>query len=75
MTSIKHIIPKENKSNLREVSQGDCVYIKDKEDIFQVIGVDYRHQKCWVRRWPLLAHGSPVFEISIQQVSSASSNN
>ena len=38
------------------------------EHLYQVIGVDDRHNRCWVRRWPLARHGSPVFEISLQQV-------
>ena len=40
------------------------------EHTYQVIGVDDRHNRCWVRRWPLARHGSPVFEISLQQVAS-----
>ena len=75
MPSIKNIIPQPEKKTFLEISQGDCVYIKDKEDIFQVIGVDDEHQKCWVRRWPLRADGSPVFEIAIQQISLNSLNN
>jgi hypothetical protein len=38
------------------------------EQLYQVIGVDDRHNRCWVRRWPLARHGSEVFEISLQQV-------
>ena len=49
--------------------QGDCVQIKDDENLFQVIGIDNEHEKCWIRKWPLLEKGSPVFEIPIQQVS------
>ncbi|CAK6700668.1 hypothetical protein [Synechococcus sp. CBW1107] len=35
---------------------------------YQVIGVDASRDRCWVRRWPLARHGSPVFEVSIRQV-------
>jgi hypothetical protein len=38
------------------------------EQLYQVIGVDDRHNRCWVRRWPLARQGSEVFEISLQQV-------
>ena len=38
-------------------------------DTYQVIGVDEEHDRCWVRRWPLEAKGSPVFEISFNQIS------
>ena len=48
--------------------QGDCVQLTSDEGVFQVIGVDDKHKKCWIRRWPLLPKGSPVFEISIQQI-------
>jgi len=48
--------------------QGDCVQLISDEGIFQVIGIDDLHKKCWLRRWPLLPKGSPVFEISIQQI-------
>ncbi len=52
-----------------ELDQGDCVQLKSSKDLFQVIGVDSAHKRCWIRRWPLLPKGSPVFEVSIQQVS------
>ncbi|MEY4298461.1 MAG: hypothetical protein RLZZ423_1640 [Cyanobacteriota bacterium] len=55
--------------------QGDCITLTSDENshdenLYQVIGVDDRHNRCWVRRWPLASHGSPVFEISLQQVAS-----
>ena len=49
-------------------SQGDCVSIEADDQLYQVIGVDDRHDRCWLRRWPLARHGSEVFEISLQQV-------
>ena len=50
------------------VNQGDCVQLINDQDLFQVIGVDNSHEKCWVRRWPLLTNGSPVFEISTNEI-------
>ena len=50
------------------LNQGDCVQLQSSEDLFQVIGVDDMRNRCWVRRWPLLPKGSPVFEISMQQI-------
>jgi hypothetical protein len=38
------------------------------EQLYQVIGVDQNGGRCWLRRWPLARHGSPVFEISLQQL-------
>ncbi|CAK6693980.1 hypothetical protein VB734_02390 [Synechococcus sp. BA-124 BA4] len=38
------------------------------DTVYQVIGVDALRDRCWVRRWPLARHGSPVFEVSIRQV-------
>jgi hypothetical protein len=38
------------------------------ELMFQVIGVDHSGDRCWLRRWPLARHGSPVFEISLHQL-------
>jgi hypothetical protein len=50
-------------------SQGECVQLDAAdEQLYQVIGVDDRHNRCWVRRWPLARQGSEVFEISLQQV-------
>ena len=48
--------------------QGDCIQLTSDDHTYQVIGVDDRHDRCWVRRWPLARHGSPDFEISLQQV-------
>ena len=51
-----------------DVNQGDCVQLENYQDLFQVIGIDNNHKKCWVRRWPLLTNGSPVFEISTTEI-------
>jgi hypothetical protein len=49
-------------------SQGDCVRLEADEHLYQVIGVDDRQNRCWLRRWPLARQGSEVFEISLQHV-------
>lgn len=36
--------------------------------LYQVIAVDQGRDRCWLRRWPLARHGSPVFEISLQHI-------
>ena len=36
--------------------------------LFQVIGDDQHGNRCWLRRWLLTRHGSPVFEVSLQQL-------
>ena len=69
MTSPKNVIEKQKKDIKININQGDCVYLKNQEELFQVLGIDNAHKKCWVRQWPLNPNGSPVFEISIQQVS------
>ena len=69
MTSSKNVIEKTRKEVEKNINQGDCVYLKNQEELFQVLGIDNSHKKCWVREWPLNQNGSPVFEISIKQVS------
>ncbi len=69
MTSSKNVIEKSRKELAKNINQGDCVYLKNQEELFQVLGIDNAYQKCWVRKWPLNPNGSPVFEISINQVS------
>ena len=69
MKSTKNVIEKTNKKISKNINQGDCVYLKNKEELFQVLGIDNAYEKCWVRKWPLNPNGSPVFEISIKQVS------
>ena len=69
MKTTKNIIEKTNKETTKNINQGDCVYLKNKEELFQVLGVDNAYEKCWVREWPLNPNGSPVFEISIKQIS------
>ena len=69
MTSSKNVIEKSRKEVAKNINQGDCVYLKDQEELFQVLGIDNAYEKCWVRKWPLNPNGSPVFEISIKQVS------
>jgi len=58
-------------SNQREeeaLHQGDCVQLVDDKSLFQIIGIDDEHEKCWIRQWPLLPKGSPVFEIPIEKI-------
>jgi hypothetical protein len=50
------------------VRQGQCVEITSDPQLYQVISIDDRHDRCWLRRWPLARQGSEVFEISLQQV-------
>ena len=69
MTSSKNVIEKSRKEVAKNINQGDCVYLKNQEELFQVLGIDNAYEKCWVRKWPLNPNGSPVFEISITQVS------
>ncbi len=56
---------------LDSLRQGDCIQLLHEEAQFQVIGIDSKHKKCWVRQWPILPSGSPVFEVSIQQIAPA----
>ena len=69
MKTSKNVIEKARKEAEKYINQGDCVYIKNQEELFQVLGIDNAYEKCWVRKWPLNPNGSPVFEISIKQVS------
>ena len=57
-------------SDAMEIQQGDQVNLDSDTGTFQVIGVDSDHDRCWVRRWPMEPKlGSPVFEVSLQQIS------
>ena len=68
MRSSKNIIAPPTREIKDSVSQGDCVYLDNKKELFQVIGIDNAYEKCWVREWPLNPQGSPVFEIPIKQI-------
>ena len=68
MKSSKKLIEKARKELTEDINQGDCVYLKNQEELFQVLGIDNAYEKCWVRKWPLNPNGSPVFEIPIKQV-------
>ena len=69
MKSSKNVIERTRKEIRNNINQGDCVYLKNQKELFQVLGIDNAYEKCWVREWPLNPEGSPVFEISIKQVS------
>ena len=69
MKSSKEVIEKAREEITENINQGDCVYLKNQEELFQVLGIDNAYEKCWVREWPLNPNGSPVFEIPIKQVS------
>ena len=69
MTTSKNVIEKTRQEKRENINQGDCVYLNNQKELFQVLGIDNSYEKCWVREWPLNPNGSPVFEISIKQVS------
>tara|TARA_B100000945_G_scaffold9634_1_gene7737 strand:+ start:120 stop:338 length:219 start_codon:yes stop_codon:yes gene_type:complete len=69
MKSSKNVVDKARTGTASNINQGDCVYLKNQEELFQVLGIDNSYEKCWVREWPLNPNGSPVFEISIKQIS------
>ena len=69
MKTSKNVIEKTKKETENNINQGDCVYLKNQDELFQVLGIDNAYEKCWVREWPLNPNVSPVFEISIKQVS------
>ena len=70
MKSSKNVIEEARTELAKNINQGDCVYLENQEELFQVLGIDNSYEKCWVREWPLNPNGSPVFEISIKQVAS-----
>ena len=74
MSSKQTVIPSNFQQKVESIHQGDCIHIINNENLFQVVGIDNKHHKCWVREWPLLKKGSPVFEISIQQVAVEAGN-
>lgn len=58
-----------NRMNPMALHQGDCIQLQRDPDTYQVIGIDDRQRRCWVRRWPLQRQGgSPVFEVSLEVV-------
>lgn len=60
-----------NQSESRSVMrlhQGDCITLLSDAGLFQVIGIDGDHDRCWVRQWPLKPQGSPVFEVPLDQI-------
>ena len=66
---LRSSIANARETSLESLRQGDCIKLLNEESQFQVIGIDNKHQKCWVRQWPILPSGSPVFEISLKEIS------
>ena len=55
--------------SVMRLHQGDCITLRSDAGLFQVIGIDGDHDRCWVRRWPLQSNeGTPVFEISLERI-------
>ena len=58
--------------SVMSLHQGDCIRLHSSNGMFQVIGIDGDHDRCWVRQWPLEPKGSPVFEVPLDQIHSES---
>ena len=63
----------ESRSVMR-LHQGDCIKLRSDAGLFQVIGIDDDHDRCWVRQWPLKPQGSPVFEVALDQISATAAS-
>jgi hypothetical protein len=37
-------------------------------DTYQIVSIDDYSDSCWVRRWPLPRQGSPVFSVSLHEL-------
>ncbi|MAD68382.1 hypothetical protein SynBIOSU31_01064 [Synechococcus sp. BIOS-U3-1] len=57
--------------SVMKLHQGDCITLRTDAGLFQVIGIDGDHDRCWVRQWPLKPQGSPVFEVPLNQITPA----
>lgn len=52
------------------LNQGAVVQLSDSPDgTYQVVNIDERSARCWVRSWPLRRHRTPTFVVALQQVS------
>ena len=40
MKTSKNVIEKTKKETEKNINQGDCVYLKNQEELFQVLGID-----------------------------------
>ena len=63
MKTSKNVLEKTKKETENNINQGDCVYLKNQDELFQVLGIDNAYEKCWVRKWPLNPNGSPVLSL------------
>ena len=46
MKTSKNVIEKAKKETEKNIHQGDCVYLKNQEELFQVLGIDNSCEKC-----------------------------
>lgn len=62
-----------------DLHQGDCICLPEDlagehastSQLYQVIGLDAHSDRCWLRCWPLVRRGSPVFEVALSAVGPA----
>ena len=54
MKTSKNVIEKPKKETENNIHQGDCVYLKNQDELFQVLGIDNAYEKCWVRNGHLI---------------------
>lgn len=57
-------------SSIFALQPGAVVRLADRpEGTYQIVNLDDDHDRCWVRRWPLVQHRSPTFVVAVHQVS------
>ena len=47
---------------------GKCIKIKNSRKIFQIVGLNYKKNICWVREWPLKNSSYETFELSVNNI-------
>ena len=62
---------KKEKNNLilsENLYKGACVKIKNSNNTFQVIGLNFDKKICWVREWPFALNSKKTFAVEMSQI-------
>ena len=47
---------------------GECIKIKNSKKTFQIVGLNFKRNICWVREWPLKNNNHNTFELSVNNI-------
>ena len=57
-----------NHRGTNNIKIGKYIKIKNSKKTFQIVGLNYKRNICWVREWPIINSSHVTFQVSVNNI-------